>query len=179
MRADPMAYQIPDDAVSEALRIISDSSRNLMEMVAGLRVFDTFEKSLPRHINQLLGFLADFSYAVGSGRIRMIALINQPRIQADNISLFQNSLLRRDPMHHFIIDRYADRSRISIIVQEIRNTAQGPDHPFTLMVDFPGGNTGTDNLRELVMNLLQKLSRMSHQFNFSGSFNCYGHFLCS
>ena len=61
----------------------------------------------------------------------MIAFVNEPCIQTDDISFVQDSLISRDSVNNFIIDGYTDRSRESIIILEIRYATEITDNLFS------------------------------------------------
>ena len=60
-------------------------------MISSFCVFYTFKETLFCDIHQTSGFCADFTDRMGSGRIGMIALVDQSRIQADDVALFQTT----------------------------------------------------------------------------------------
>ena len=136
--SDSVANQISDYAVSKTLCIIADRSGNIIQMISCFCHFNSLKETLTGYINQFLSFRADLPYRMSTGSIRMITFVDESGIQADNVSFVKNSLLARDSMYNFIIYRYTDRCRISIIMKEIWGASEASDHFFTQMIDFPG-----------------------------------------
>ena len=175
VRSDSVSYQIPDNAVAELVNVIIDCCRNLMKMISGFRHFDALEKALPGHVNQLLGLGTYLAYRMGPGRVGMIALVNQACVQADDIALLKNMLLMGNSMYDLVVYGYTDGRRISVIIQEVRNTSSLPDELLTQTVNVHGGNARLYKSRKLIVNLFQQLACCAHQFDFSGRFNCNRH----
>ena len=93
MCADPVPHQVTDHAISETFRILLNGCRDVMQMIPGPGIFNTFEKTLPGHINQLLRFSADLPDSHRSCGIRVEPLIDQARVKADNVALLDNTCL--------------------------------------------------------------------------------------
>ena len=54
---DPVTYQIPHDAEASLGSVISDGPADIVQVVARLRVLQSFKEGLPGHIDQVLCFL--------------------------------------------------------------------------------------------------------------------------
>ena len=98
----------------------------------------------------------------------MVSLVDQARIQADDIALLNDVILVGDAVHHFIIDRHADGGRISIVIQERRDAAEAADDLLADAVDVHGGHARFQRLLHLIVSNFQKPSGLSHEFNLSG-----------
>ena len=156
--SDPVAYEISDDPVTERRHISINGIGNIIKMISCFCHFNPFKKALSRNLNQLCSLLTDLPDAEGARHIGMISFVDQSGIQADDIALLQNKIIRGNPMHHFIIDGYADRSRIAVIVQEIRLAAMFPDQLLSQSVDILRGNSGADRLLHLIEDILQQFT---------------------
>ena len=69
-------------------------------MIAGLSELDSLKKALARHVNQLSGLWAYLPHPVSSGRVRMVALVDNPCIQTDDVSLVNDVILMGNPVDH-------------------------------------------------------------------------------
>ena len=146
-------------------------------MMAWFRVFDAFEKALTRHIDQLLCLRADFPHRMGSGRIRMISLVNQAGVQTDNIAFLNDMILVRDSVYHLIVHRDADRCGIAVVMEKVGNTSVTADQFLSKMVNIPGRNARPDGFRQFIVHQLQQTAGLSHQFDFSCCLNRYRHIM--
>ena len=130
-RPDPVSYQIMYNPVTMRYHIICYGIGDIVQMFSGAGLRNSLKETLPCHLDQFLRLWADLSHAVSPGCVRMISLINQPRIQAHNISLTQNTVCPGNPVHNLLIYGDTDACRISLIVQEVWCTAISPDQFLT------------------------------------------------
>src|SRR5699024_11661295 len=72
------------------------------------------------------------------GSIGMIAFVNNPCIQRNDISFSYDSVPVRNSMYDFLIDRYTDRSRISIITEEGGSASVTSDDLLPQMINISG-----------------------------------------
>ena len=84
--SDSMANQIPHNSVAIGCNILLNGSRNIMQVLSFLCHFDAFKEALLCYIHQLLCLCAHLADRMCPRRVGMIALIDQSRIQADNIA---------------------------------------------------------------------------------------------
>ena len=75
-----------------------------------------------------------------------------------NITLVKNMIFVRNTMYDFIIHRNTDRCRISVIIQEVGNTAVGTDQLLTQIVDIQSGYTGVHCLLHLAEYIRQNFT---------------------
>ena len=95
---------------------------------------------------------------MGPGRVGVIALIDQPGVQADNIAFLQNPVPSGYAVHHFLVDRHTDRRGKPSIIQEVGNTSQLPDQFVSKFIDIHGGDARTDHIAHFIMYDLQQAS---------------------
>ena len=160
-----MAYQISYDAVTKGFNISIDGIGNIIQMVACLRHLDSSEKASLGSLHQKSCFFTDLAYRESTCHVGMIPLIDQSRIQTYNITLVKNMIFVRNTMYDFIIHRYTDRCRISVIIQEVGNAAVGTDQLLTQVVDVQSGYTGVYCLLHLAEYIRQNFTRFSHQLD--------------
>ncbi len=171
MRTNPMADQISHHAVAKALRIFLDCRGNVIKMIAGFCKLNPFVKTLLCHLNELFCRFADLADPVGPGRIGVIALINHAHIKAHDIPVPQDTLFAWNTVHHLVVYRDADRSRIAVIIFKRGLTAIAADNFLSQMIDLPGRHPGPKLFSQLLMRFGENLSRLPHQLNLSGRFN--------
>ena len=111
----------------------------------------TGKKAFSGYIDQLPCLLADLSHRMSSCGIGMVPLIDHACVQADDISLLKNPVLTGDPVNHFIVHRYANTCRITVVMQEIRDAAQLPDQFVPLNIYVLCGDTRPDKLLQFFM----------------------------
>ncbi|GFI64737.1 hypothetical protein IMSAG185_00327 [Lachnospiraceae bacterium] len=134
-------------------------------MISCLCRLYTRKETFPCRINELPGLRADLSHSMSSGGVRMISLIDQACVQAHNVTFLQDAVLAGNPVHHLVVDGYADAGRISVIMQEIRNASHLTDQLVAPHVDCLGGNTRPDKLLQFPVNYTQKAAGLPDQLN--------------
>ena len=77
-------------------------------MVAFSGIFYTFKETFPRYPDQFLCFFTDFPDAVGTRGVGVIAFVDHTCVQTDDVSFPDKMMRAWDPVHHLVVDGYAD-----------------------------------------------------------------------
>ena len=128
-RSNPVPYQVTDHAETKAFRIFLDGFGYIIEMIASFCILYSFKKALLRHLYQFPGPGIHFPDHMGPGRVRLITLPYDTCVQADDITLFQVSVLIRYSMH------YLEGPELFRYNDEDVKVVNGRTMPFGLMCD--------------------------------------------
>ena len=103
----------------------------------------------------------------------MIAFIDQTCIQAYDIALLDSALLTRNSVYDFIIDRYTDRCRITVVIQKIGDTAEAANDLLAQAINLLRSHPRFQRLAQFVMNNGKEPAGFTHEFNLTRTFNRY------
>ena len=173
MFADAVSHQIPDHAVSEGFRVRLDRLGNIVEMIPGFGVFYTFKETFSRHFDEFCRLRTDLAYRVGPGGVRVIAFVDHAGVQADDVALLDDVMAVGNAVHHLIVDGYADRGGIAVVILKGRDAAVAADNLFPQPVDIQRGHAGPQRLAQFLMGNGKDFSGLPHQLNFPRGFDGY------
>ena len=136
-------------------------------MISGLRELNALEETLLRNIHKLPRLRRNLADSPGSCSVRMVSLVDESCVKADDIALLEDLFSAGNSVHHTVVDRDADGRGIALVVEERRNTAEAANHLLTDLVDLHGGDSGSNVLCHLVVNEGQKPPGLTHFLNFA------------
>ena len=152
-------------------------SSDIYYMIAGFCIFNPFKEALPGHLHQLSGFFRNIANHNCPCCVGMIPLIDHSRIQTYNITIPDNMFLIWNSVYHFIINGYADGTRISAIIQEGWFAPEIPDHCLTDFIDSLGRNARLHFFCQFIMHNSKNSAGFPHKFylflRFSGNWHDY------
>ncbi len=108
MAADPVPAQLVDHAVPEALRVLAYRAGNLVKVPPRPRVADSLEKALPGAVDKVPRLAAYLPDPVGARGVGVVALVDDPRVEADDVALLEVPPLARDAVHDLVVYGNAD-----------------------------------------------------------------------
>ena len=140
-------------------------------MIPCFGIFYTLKKAFFCNLDQFFRFFTDFTDRMCSCCIGMISFMDQPCIQTDNITFMNDSVFIRNSMNNFLVHRYTDRCRVSIVIQERRNTSIASDDFLPQCINILGTHSRVKCFFQFIMYTFEYLSGFRHQFDFSFRFN--------
>src|SRR2546422_6790909 len=117
---DAVSHKLADHRESLRLDPGLHGCRNITQPVADAHFLNRTVKGLTRGSQERLDFRRDLAHRDGHRCIGEIAVELDAEVNRNNIALAEHALRRRNPVHHFLVDRGAQRARVTTISLERR-----------------------------------------------------------
>ena len=144
-----VSAHLTHDTVVASLAILLDGVGDIANAVAGHCVLDADIERLLGRAQQLEGLLGDIADTESVGAVAVEPLGGDgTAVTGHDVAILEN-IVRRDAMHHHLVDRGAERGGEAVQPFEAGRAALRTDILFSDLVETACSHTGSDNLGHL------------------------------
>ena len=129
-----------DDAVAVGLGVPLNGVADIAEVVADLHLLDPEHQALLGDAHQALRRFIDVPDRDGDRGVGDVAFEGGADVDREQIAVLQHAVARH-AVHDLIVDRRADRRRVTVVADEGRHAAHRADRLIGEPVELAGGDT--------------------------------------
>src|ERR1700719_3300028 len=118
--ADAVSAKLTHDPVIIGLGQLLNGSRNVGKKISGDRLLNSPVQALFCDFNETFDFGSNLAHGDSHGRIAVIPIVDDAKVEADDISLFQHTFRRGDTMNDLLINGNAEARGKPAITFECR-----------------------------------------------------------
>src|ERR1700680_3052765 len=166
-RPDPVPHELPHHRKPVSFHPSLHRRRDVAQPVSQPRLFDSLVQRLPRHPQQPCPLRVNRSHRQRLRRVRVVPVALHPEVHREDVSRAQLPRRRRYPVHHFLVDRRAQRRRVSQISLERWPRPALPAEPFRELVQLLRAHSGPHHLLHRRQRLPDHQPRPVHLLHFA------------
>ncbi len=156
-----MPDELPHHREPVRLDVRLDRVADVRDPAPDLHLRDALVERFLRDAEQRLHVLADRADGNRNRRVPVVAVQLHAHVERHDVAGHERRR-RRDPVHHLLVHRRAQRGRIAAVSLEGRLGARRPHLRFRRPVEIRGAHARRDHRRELLENARDQLVRRAH-----------------